>query len=54
MLEIEKGKTNPVLSVDWANLEGLDISLLGQPGGIGILAEQVLKFINTNGMNFYL
>lgn len=38
--------------VDWADLEGLDISLLDQPGGIEVLAEQVLKFINTNGTIF--
>lgn len=38
--------------MDWADLEGLDISLLNQAGGIDILAEQVLKFINTNGMSF--
>jgi hypothetical protein len=42
-----------VSSVDWADLEGLDISLLDQPGGIEFLAGQVLKFINTNGMDFY-
>ncbi|KAF3403330.1 hypothetical protein DPV78_004783 [Talaromyces pinophilus] len=40
-------------SVDWADLEGLDISLLDQPGGIEFLAGQVLKFINTNGF-FYV
>ena len=43
-----------MLPVDWADLEGLDISLLDQAGGIEVLAEQALKFINTNGMDFYL
>lgn len=49
-----KSKVDLVLSVDWADLEGLDISLLDQTGGIEALAEQILKFINTKGINFYL
>lgn len=51
--QCHENKANLVLSVDWADLEGLDISLLDQLGGIEVLAEQVLKFINTNGMDFY-
>ncbi|KAL5342032.1 hypothetical protein BJX70DRAFT_386445 [Aspergillus crustosus] len=40
-------------NLDWATLEALDLSLLDKPGGIQILAEQVLSFINKNGF-FYV
>ncbi|KAL2815213.1 hypothetical protein BDW59DRAFT_176219 [Aspergillus cavernicola] len=40
-------------SLDWADLEALDLSLLSQPGGTQALAEQVLSFINKNGF-FYV
>lgn len=35
--------------MEYADLEALDISKLGQPGGKQALAEQVLSFINKNG-----
>lgn len=38
-----------VVSVDYADLEALDISKWSQPGGKQALAEQVLSFINKNG-----
>lgn len=36
-------------TVDYADLEALDLSKLDQPGGKQALAEQVLSFINKNG-----
>lgn len=37
------------VTVDWAELEALDISQLDQPGGKEALAAQVLRFINKKG-----
>lgn len=39
-----------MIIVGWAELEALDISLLDTPGGKEILADQVLRFINKNGI----
>lgn len=36
--------------MDYADVEALDLSKLDQPGGKQALAEQVLGFINKNGM----
>jgi hypothetical protein len=36
--------------VEYADLAYLDISKLDQPGGKEALAQQVLSFINTNGI----
>lgn len=50
---MENRDTNPLpyhISVEWADLEALDLSLLNKPNGKKVLAEQVLRFINKNGM----
>lgn len=38
-----------IKTVEWADLEALDISKLEQPGGKEALATQVLNFIDKNG-----